>query len=67
MELSIIYNLLQQAKCLDEFMAYNNMIHTIKENESLTNNRERCKIDKIKSGKNKILSFISRTSKESKR
>lgn len=63
MELSIIYNLLQQAKCLDEFMVYNNMIHKIEENESLTNNRERCKIEQVKSGKNKILNFINRTNK----
>lgn len=66
MDLGIIYNLLQKAQTFDEFMTYNNAIVQIEEKNLLTNCRNGSKIDEVKSGKNKILSFINRKTKENK-
>lgn len=66
MELTMIYNLLQKAQSLDEFMMYNNAIIQIEEENLLTNCRNGSKIDEVKSGKNKILGFINRKTKENK-
>ena len=66
MDLGIIYNLLQKVKNLDEFMMYNNAIIQIEEENLLTNCRNGSKIDEVKSGKNKILGFINRKTKENK-
>lgn len=66
MDLGIIYNLLQKAQTFDEFMTYNNAIVQIEEENLLTNCRNGSKIDEVKSGKNKILSFINRKTKENK-
>ena len=65
MELTIIYNLLQKAQTLDEFMFYNNMISQIDEENELMNSRECDNIEasnkmKVKS---KILNFINRKTK----
>lgn len=65
MELNIIYNLLRQAKCLDEFMLYNNMLSQIDEEKDLMNSRECDNIEasnKMKV-KNKILNFINQKTK----
>ena len=64
MDLAIIYNLLQKAQNLDEFMMYNNAIAQIEEENLLTNCRNGSKIDEVKSGKSKILGFINRKTKE---
>lgn len=66
MDLGIIYNLLQKAQNLDEFMLYNNAIIQIEEENLLTNCRNGSKIDEVKSGRGKILRFISRKTKENK-
>ena len=66
MDLGIIYNLLQKAQNLDEFMMYNNAIVQIEEENLLTNCRNGSKIDEVNLGKNKILSFINRKTKEDK-
>lgn len=66
MDLGIIYNLLQKAQTFDEFMTYNNAIVQIEEENLLTNCRNGSKIDEVKSGKNKILGFINRKTKEGK-
>ena len=66
MDLGIIYNLLQKAQNLDEFMMYNNAIVQIEEENLLTNCRNGSKIYEVKSGKNKILGFINRKTKEDK-
>lgn len=66
MDLGIIYNLLQKAQNLDEFMMYNNAIVQVEEENLLTNCRNGSKIDDVKSGKNKILGFINRKTKEDK-
>ena len=66
MDLGTIYNLLQKVQNLDEFMMYNNAIIQIEEENLLTNCRVGSKIDKVKSGKSKILGFINRKTKESK-
>ncbi|QEG08410.1 hypothetical protein HWC26_gp158 [Aeromonas phage 2L372X] len=66
MDLGIIYNLLQKAQNLDEFMTYNNAIIQIEEENLLTNCRNGSKIDEVNSGKNKILGFINRKIKEDK-
>lgn len=66
MDLGIIYNLLQKAQTFDEFMTYNNAIVQIEEENLLTNCRNGSKIDEVKSGKSKILRFISRKTKENK-
>lgn len=64
MDLGTIYNLLQKAQNLDEFMTYNNAIIQIEEENLLTNCRNGSKIDEVKSGKNKILSFVNRINKK---
>ena len=64
MDLGIIYNLLQKVQNLDEFMLYNNAIIQIEEENLLTNCRNGSKIDEVKSGKNKILSFVNRINKK---
>ena len=64
MDLGIIYNLLQKAQNLDEFMMYNNAIIQIEEENLLTNCRNGSKIDEVRSGKNKILSFVNRINKK---
>ena len=64
MDLGIIYNLLQKAQSLDEFMMYNNAIIQIEEENLLTNCRNGSKIDEVKSGKSKILSFVNRINKK---
>ena len=64
MDLGIIYNLLQKVQNLDEFMIYNNAIIQIEEENLLTNCRNGSKIDEVKSGKNKILSFVNRINKK---
>ena len=66
MDIGTIYNLLQKAQNLDEFMMYNNAIVQIEEENLLTNCRNGSKIDEVKSGKNRILSFINRKTKEDK-
>ncbi|QDB74072.1 hypothetical protein [Aeromonas phage 4L372D] len=66
MDLGTIYNLLQKAQTFDEFMTYNNVIVQIEEENLLTNYRNGSKIDEVKSGKNKILGFINRNTKEDK-
>lgn len=66
MDLGIIYNLLQKAQNLDEFMMYNNAIVQIEEENLLTNCRNGSKMDEVNSGKNKILGFINRKTKEDK-
>lgn len=66
MDLGIIYNLLQKAQTFDEFMTYNNAIIQIEEENLLTNCRNGSKIGEVKSGKNKILGFINRKTKEDK-
>lgn len=65
MELTIIYNLLQKAQTLEEFMFYNNMISQVSEEKELMNSRECDNIEasnkmKVKS---KILNFINRKTK----
>lgn len=65
MELTIIYNLLQKAQTLDQFMFYNNMISQIDEENELINSRECDNIEasnkmKVKS---KILNFINSKTK----
>ena len=64
MDLGTIYNLLQKVQNLDEFMLYNNAIIQIEEENLLTNCRNGSKIDEVKSGKNKILSFVNRINKK---
>ena len=64
MDLGTIYNLLQKVQNLDEFMMYNNAIIQIEEENLLTNCRVGSKIDEVKSGKNKILSFVNRINKK---
>lgn len=64
MDLGTIYNLLQKVQNLDEFMMYNNAIIQIEEENLLTNCRNGSKIDEVKSGKNKILSFVNRINKK---
>ena len=64
MDLGTIYNLLQKAQNLDEFMMYNNAIIQIEEENLLTNCRNGSKIDEVKSGKSKILSFVNRINKK---
>ena len=64
MDLAIIYNLLQKAQTFDEFMIYNNAIVQIEEENLLTNCRNGSKIDEVKSGKSKILSFVNRINKK---
>lgn len=65
MELTIIYNLLQKAQTLDQFMFYNNIISQIDEENELINSRECDNIEasnkmKVKS---KILNFINSKTK----
>lgn len=65
MELTIIYNLLQKAQNLEQFMLYNNMISQIEEEKELMNSRDCDNIEasnkmKVKS---KILNFINRKTK----
>ena len=65
MELTIIYNLLQKAQNLDEFMMYNNIISQVSEENELMNSRECGNIEasnKVKV-KNKILNFINSKTK----
>lgn len=65
MELTIIYNLLQKAQNLEEFMFYNSMIFQIDEENELMNSRECDNIEasnKVKV-KSKILNFINRKTK----
>jgi len=65
MDLGIIYNLLQKAQNLDEFMMYNKAIIQIEEENELMNSRECGNIEvsnKVKV-KNKILNFINRKTK----
>ena len=64
MDLGTIYNLLQKVQNLDEFMIYNNAIIQIEEENLLTNCRNGSKIDEVKSGKSKILSFVNRINKK---
>ena len=64
MDLGTIYNLLQKVQNLDEFMMYNNAIIQIEEENLLTNCRNSSKIDEVKSGKSKILSFVNRINKK---
>ena len=64
MDLGTIYNLLQKVQNLDEFMMYNNAIIQIEEANLLTNCRNGSKIDEVKSGKSKILSFVNRINKK---
>lgn len=64
MDLGTIYNLLQKAQNLNEFMLYNNAIIQIEEENLLTNCRNGSKIDEVKSGKSKILSFVNRINKK---
>ena len=66
MDLGTLYNLLQKAQTLDEFMMYNNAIVQIEEENLLTNCRNGSKIDEVKSGKSKVLGFINRKTKENK-
>lgn len=66
MELTIIYNLLQKAQNLEQFMFYNNMISQVSEEKELMNSRECGNIEasnKIKI-KNKILNFINSKTKQ---
>lgn len=65
MDLGIIYNLLQKAQNLDEFMMYNNIISQVSEENELMNSRECGNIEasnKVKV-KNKIINFINRKTK----
>lgn len=65
MDLGIIYNLLQKAQNLEEFMMYNKAIIQIEEENELMNSRECGNIEvsnKVKV-KNKILNFINRKTK----
>jgi hypothetical protein len=65
MDLGIIYNLLQKAHNLEEFMMYNKAIIQIEEENELMNSRECGNIEasnKVKV-KNKILNFINRKTK----
>ena len=65
MDLGIIYNLLQKAQNLDEFMMYNNIISQVSEENDLMNSRECGNIEasnKVKV-KNKILNFINSKTK----
>lgn len=65
MDLGIIYNLLQKAQTLDEFMMYNNIISQVSEENELMNSRECGNIEasnKVKV-KNKILNFINSKTK----
>ena len=65
MDLGTIYNLLQKAQNLDEFMMYNKAIIQIEEENELMNSRECGNIEvsnKVKV-KNKILNFINRKTK----
>ena len=64
MDLGTIYNLLQKVQNLDEFMMYNNAIIQIEEENLLTNCRNGSKIDEVKSGKSKIISFVNRINKK---
>ena len=64
MDLGTIYNLLQKAQNLNEFMLYNNAIIQIEEENLLTNCRNGSKIDEVKSGKSRILSFVNRINKK---
>lgn len=64
MDLAIIYNLLRNATSFHEFMAYNNIIHETEEENFLINNRKRGKIEDVKLGKDKILSFVNRINKK---
>ncbi|QEG08868.1 hypothetical protein [Aeromonas phage 4L372XY] len=65
MELTIIYNLLQKAQTLEEFMFYNNMLSQISEENELMNSRECGNIEASKKVrvKSKILNFINRKTK----
>lgn len=66
MELTIVYNLLQKAQNLEQFMFYNNMISQVSEEKELMNSRECGNIEasnKIKI-KNKILNFINSKTKQ---
>lgn len=66
MDLGIIYNLLQKAQTLDEFMMYNNTIYQVSEENELMNSRECGNIEasnKVKV-KNKILNFINSKTKQ---
>ncbi|MGL5015313.1 MAG: hypothetical protein ACRC6V_13650 [Bacteroidales bacterium] len=65
MDLGVIYNLLQKAQNLDEFMMYNNIISQVSEENELMNSRECGNIEasnKVKV-KNKILNFINSKTK----
>lgn len=65
MDIGTIYNLLQKAHSLEEFMLYNNMISQISEENELMNSRECGNIEasnKVKV-KSKILNFINRKTK----
>ena len=65
MDLGTIYNLLQKAQNLDEFMMYNNIISQVSEENELMNSRECGNIEasnKVKV-KNKILNFINSKTK----
>ncbi len=64
MDLVTIYNLLQKVQNLDEVMMYYNAIIQIEEENLLTNCRNGSKIDEVKSGKSKILSFVNRINKK---
>lgn len=65
MDLGIIYNLLQKAQSLDEFMMYNNIISQVSDENELMNSRECGNIEassRVKV-KNKILNFINSKTK----
>lgn len=66
MDLGTIYNLLEKAQSLDEFMFYNNVLIQIEEEKELMNSRNCDKIEasnKVKV-KNKILNFINSKTKQ---
>lgn len=65
MDLGIIYNLLQKAQTLDEFMMYNNIISQVSEENDLMNSRECGNIEASNNVKvkNKILNFINSKTK----
>ena len=65
MDLGIIYNLLQKAQTLDEFMMYNNIISQVSDENELMNSRECGNIEASNNVKvkNKILNFINSKTK----
>lgn len=65
MDIGTLYNLLQKAQNLEEFMLYNNIISQVSEENELMNSRECGNIEasnKMKV-KNKILNFINSKTK----